>query len=125
MTGPPVNVAFEMVNGSATRVRISPPGGAAVEDVPRAEPYTPTPGQLKEFAGTYRSEEIEPPYRIVATDTGLRLERLKATPAPLVPLVTDVFTSPFGFIRFVRDGNRVTGFVLDGGRVRRMKFSKS
>jgi CubicO group peptidase (beta-lactamase class C family) len=125
MTGPPVTVAFEMVNGSATRVRIAPPG-ATVEDLPRAEPYAPTAADLAAFAGTYRSDEIEAIYRMVVRDGNLRLERLKATPAPLTPLVADTFASPLGIIRFVRgEGNRVTGFVLDGGRIRRMKFEKS
>jgi hypothetical protein len=63
---------------------------------------------------------------MVARDGSLRLERLKATPAPLTPLVADTFTSPLGIIRFVRgEGNRVTGFVLDSGRIRRMRFTKS
>ncbi len=124
MTGPPGTVVFEIVNGAATKVRVTPPGGA-LEDLPRAEPYAPTPAQLAAFAGAYRSDEIEAIYRMVVKDGALRLERLKATPAPLTPLVADTFTSQLGIIRFVREGNRVTGFVLDGGRVRRMKFEKS
>jgi len=125
MTGPPVTVAFELLSGSATRVRIAPPG-APVEDLPRVEPFVPTAAGLAEFAGTYRSDEIEAIYRMVARDGSLRLERLKATPAPLTPLVADTFTSPLGIIRFVRgEGNRVTGFVLDSGRIRRMRFTKS
>jgi hypothetical protein len=124
MTGPPVTVAFEMVNGSATRVKIAPPAGP-VEDLARAEPFAPTAAQLQEFAGTYRSDEVEALYRMVVRDGSLRLERLKATPAQLAPLVADTFAAPFGLIRFVRgEGGRVTGFVLDGGRVRRMTFEK-
>jgi hypothetical protein len=124
LTGPPVTVTFEMANGSATKVRIAPPG-SPVEELPRVY-YSPTPAQLAEFAGAYRSGEIEAIYRMVMTDGILRLERLKAAPAPLTPLVADTFTSPLGFIRFVRNNaNRVTGFVLDGGRVKRMTFEKS
>jgi hypothetical protein len=125
MTGPPVSVAFEIVNGKATRVRVAPPG-SPVEDLPRAEPFTPTAEALAEFAGAYRSDEIEAVYRMVVRDGTLRLERLKAQPASLAPLVADTFTGPFGVFRFVRsEGGRVTGFMLDGGRVRRMKFTKS
>jgi len=59
-------------------------------------------------------------------DGALRLERLKAPSALLAPLVADTFTSPPGIIRFVRsEGGRVTGFVLDGGRIRGMRFTKS
>jgi hypothetical protein len=112
------------VSGTATKVRVTPPGGA-LEELARVEPFEPTPAQLSEFAGAYRSDEIEAIYRMVVKDGALRLERLKATPAPLTPIVSDTFTSSLGIIRFVRDGNHVTGFVLDGGRVRRMKFTKS
>ena len=127
MTGPPVTVTFDMgnmVNGRATRVTIAPPG-APVENIRRAEPFMPTPDALAGFAGTYRSDEIEASYRLIVRDGSLGIERLKYPRAPLTPLVADTFTSPLGIIRFVRGGDgRITGFVLDGGRVRRMKFSK-
>ncbi len=123
-TGVPVRVAFDVTNGRAARVTITPPG-APVEVLERAEPFSPTADILAEFAGTYRSDEIEAVYRMVIQNGGLRLERLKMPPAPLAPLVTDTFNSQIGVISFVRDGaGRVTGFVLDGGRVRRMRFSK-
>ena len=125
MTGPPVLATFDLTGGRATRVTVSPPGGVP-QVLERAEPFAPSAAVLADFAGTYRSDEIEPPYRLVVKDGVLRLERLKSQPAALAPLVVDTFTSPLGIIRFVRDGGGgVTGFVLDGGRVRRMAFSKS
>ena len=125
MTGAPVAVAFDLANGRATRVTITPPG-ASVEVLERVEPFAPDGAALAQFAGTYRSDEIEPIYRMEVKDGLLRLERLKMPPAVLAPLVADTFSSPVGVIRFVRDAaGKVAGFVLDGGRVRRMKFSKS
>lgn len=125
MTGPPVTVSFEIANGRATRARVAPPG-APVEDLPRVEPFAPSSAALAEFAGVYRSDEIETVYRMVVRDGLLRLERLKAPAAPLTPFVADTFTGQPGMFRFVRgDGGRVTGFVLDGGRVRKMTFTKS
>ena len=124
MNGLPVSVTFEMANGRATRVTIAPPG-SPVEQLRRVEPFTPTAQALTEFAGTYRSDEIDASYRLVAKDSTLRLERLKNPPAPLTPLVADTFNSQIGFIQFVRGaGGRISGFVLDGGRIRRMKFSR-
>ena len=123
MTGAAVMVTFDVFGGRATRVSIAPPG-SPVEDLQRAEPFVPAPDALAEFAGIYRSEEIEPAYTLVVRDGSLRLERLKVPPATLAPVVNDTFTSPLGVIRFVRDAGRITGFVLDGGRVRRMKFTK-
>ena len=123
MTGPPVAVTFEVAGGRAARVTIAPPG-SPVEELARAEPFVPAQSALGEFAGTYRSEEIETLYRVVVREGSLRLERLKMPSATLAPIVVDTFSTPLGTIRFVRDGGRITGFVLDGGRVRRMKFTK-
>jgi hypothetical protein len=124
MTGAPVRVAFDLANGRSTRVTITLPTGP-VEVLERAEPFAPDAAALAEFAGTYRSDEIEPVYRLAVKDGQFRLERLKMAPALLTPLVKDTFMGQLGIIRFVR-GERglVTGFVLEGGRVRRMKFSK-
>ena len=124
LTGPPTTVTFEIVNGRATRVTIAPPG-QPVEEVRRAEPFTPTASALAEFAGAFHSDEIDLNYRLVVQEGSLRLERLKNPAVVLSPLVTDTFTAPYGVITFVRgQGGRITGFVLDGGRVWRMRFSK-
>ncbi len=123
-TGAPVHVAFD-TTARPIRLTVTPPEGAPPQRLERAEPYAPSATALAEFAGTYRGEEIDPPYRIVARDGALRLERLKVAPATLAPVVTDTFTSPIGVIRFTRDASgRITGFVLDGGRIRRMKFGR-
>ena len=123
-SAPPVRITFDVASGQPKRVTIEPPGNPT-EVLERTEPFAPTPAVLAEFAGTYRSEEIETVYRMVVRDGALVLERLKARPAPLTPLVADTFTSQPGAIRFVRDtGGRVSGFVLDGGRIRRMTFTR-
>jgi len=85
----------------------------------------PTPSELKDYVGPYVSEEIDPIYRISVTDGKLTLARLKNAPAVLKPATKDVFTARIGTLRFVRDANlRVTGFVLDGGRVKNFKFMR-
>ena len=107
-----------------TRVSVGPESGAA-DTFERAEAYAPTTAQLAAFAGVYRSDEIEAAYRIVVKDDRLRLERLKSPPSVLEPLVADTFSSQPGVIRFTRDAaGAVTGFVLEAGRVRGMKFWK-
>ena len=64
-------------------------------------------------------------FRITVKDGGLRLERTKARPAPLNPIVTDVFTGPVGAVRFVRNpAGKVTGFTLEAGRVLGVRFWK-
>jgi CubicO group peptidase (beta-lactamase class C family) len=91
----------------------------------RVEQFAPTPAQLEAFAGVYRSDEIEATYRMAINDGRLRLERLKSAPSVLEPLVVDTFASQPGVIRFTRNASgEVTGFVLEAGRVRGMKFWK-
>jgi hypothetical protein len=58
-------------------------------------------------------------------DGKLGLERLKSNTSILEPLISDTFASQPGVIRFTRDAaGTVTGFVLEAGRVRGMKFWK-
>lgn len=85
----------------------------------------PTPAQLESFAGLYRSDEIDLPFRVALKDGPLRVERLKAAPAALEPLMKDTFRAPMGIVRFTRDtAGAVTGFTVDAGRIRRLKFWK-
>ena len=117
--GGPIVIAFD-----SNRVTIGPDGGSG-DTFERVEPFAPTAAQLEAFAGVYRSDEIEATYRLVIKDGGLRLERLKSTPSVLEPIVADTFSGQPGVIRFTRDASgAVTGFVLEAGRVRGMKFWK-
>lgn len=110
-------------NGGAMRLRIGE--GPAAPVLERRDPFEPGAAELEAFAGVYRSDEIELAYRMAIRDGTLRLERMKAPSAALEPVVTDTFTGQPGTIRFERDGSgRVTGFVLDAGRVRHVRFEK-
>ncbi|HEY3625746.1 MAG TPA: serine hydrolase domain-containing protein [Terracidiphilus sp.] len=85
----------------------------------------PTPAQLGEYAGTYVSEEIDPVYRFEVRADMLTLLRLKSKPDPLRPATADVFTGQLGTLRFTRDANhRVSGFVLDAGRIQGVQFTR-
>ena len=121
-TGPGTRLTFDA--GGAGAVTIGGPGGPGDRFV-RAEPFSPAPAKLAEFAGVYRSDEIESFYRMVVHEGALRLERMKSRPAAMQPIVLDTFGTQVGTIRFVRNASgTVTGFVLDAGRVRRVKFWK-
>jgi CubicO group peptidase (beta-lactamase class C family) len=104
---------------SGSRVTI---GTAVLE---RVDPWAPDASALAPFAGVYRSEEFDLPYRFVVADGRLRVERLKAAPAALEPLFADAFRAPFGIVRFMRDGSgAVTGMIIDAGRVRGLRFAR-
>lgn len=102
-----------------------PDSGAKPVEYMRAEEFRPAAGQLQEYAGTYQSPEIDPAYRIAVQDGKLVLERLKNEPARLQPALKDLFTSSLGSVRFTRDAQgRVSGFVLNAGRVLNVRFPK-
>ena len=108
---------------NGVRIGSSPSGPGELFE--RAARFTPTPKMLEEFAGAYRSEELDIVYRIRLDGSTLRLERLKNRSAALVPQIADTFGSPAGALRFTRDSaGRVTGFFLEAGRVRGLRFNK-
>ena len=123
-SGPGPQFTFDLSDGGGHRVTIGPPSGRG-DVLERAEPFVPTTTQLAEFAGAYRSDEIEAVYRMTLRDGILRLERLKSQPSALDPIVKDTFSSQPGTLRFTRDAaGRVNGFTLDAGRIRHVKFWK-
>ena len=63
---------------------------------------------------------------MIVREGRLNLERLKSNPAPLEPAIADLFVSPAGSVRFVRDSQgRVSGFFLTRGRILNFRFKKS
>jgi Domain of unknown function (DUF3471) len=86
----------------------------------------PTSDQLKAYAGTYVSAEIDPVYRIVFENGGLVLKRLKSKPQKLEPTLQDSFQGLDGDIHFQRSSDgKITGFVLDSGRIKHFRFTKT
>jgi CubicO group peptidase (beta-lactamase class C family) len=108
----------------ASSERQAAPGGpSARSSGPPA--FSVSPEQLEEFAGAYRSEELDVVYRLTFEGTALTLERLKNRAAQLRPTAADTFASPAGTLRFTRDAEgRIDGFRLEAGRVQGLKFSK-
>lgn len=93
-------------------------------------PVTPanyTASQLAEFNGDYYSSEIDATYNINLRGEQLALQRKNVDgETPLQAQFADAFFAPgTGNFRFIRDGqNRVTGFMLNTGRVRNLRFDK-
>ncbi|MEX2272887.1 MAG: serine hydrolase [Vicinamibacterales bacterium] len=91
----------------------------------RAEPFNPGPAVLDEFAGAYRSDELDAVYHLKRDGHVLRLERFKMRSVQLQPLVANTFSSSAGVLRFTRDqAGRIDGFRLEAGRVRGLRFQK-
>src|SRR5688572_26641526 len=125
---------FVMTAGPRTQFRFErgPDGEILVKAGPeladvfvRSEPFAPTRAQLEDFAGVYRSEEIDTVFRMEVTEARLQLQHVKQGATALEPRVTDTFSAQMGVFQFTRNSTgRVSGFTLDGGRVRQMKFWK-
>jgi CubicO group peptidase (beta-lactamase class C family) len=90
------------------------------------EAFSPSDAELREYAGAYLSEEIDPVYRVAPDGDKLGLVRLKHKPDALQPAVRDVFTGEIGTVRFTRDpaNGHVSGFVLNAGRIQNFRFVK-
>ena len=100
-------------------------GGGKPSAFEAVDAFTPGAADLPQYAGAYVSEEIDPVYRIVLENGSLKLSRLKHKTQGLRPAVRDVFTGDIGTVRFTRDANqRISGFILDAGRIRNFRFSR-
>jgi CubicO group peptidase (beta-lactamase class C family) len=125
--------AFVMTTARFIRLRFVETPGTPLQlnvsnlqgSLTRMEPFTPAAEQLAEYGGVYRSDEMDAVFRVSVKDGRLQLARVKLRPAALDPMFRDTFRSQAGVLQFTRDAaGRVTGFVLQGGRVRHVKFSK-
>ena len=94
----------------------------AFEAVPE---FTPSPGELKDYVGMYRSEEIDAVYEMKIEQNNLVLHPLKNDPDTLSPVTRDFFDWGGWLIRFKRDAKgRVIGFILSTGRANNLRFEK-
>lgn len=91
----------------------------------RADTLPLSPADAAAIAGTYRSGELDARYRIRADVAALRLEVGNWLDGPLARTGEDVFRRGPLTLRFMRDGaGRVSGFLLDAGRVRGVPFER-
>jgi CubicO group peptidase (beta-lactamase class C family) len=93
--------------------------------------FTPTTEQLKEFVGTFYSEELEVMYSFIVKGDNLILRHRKGE-VVLRPMQTDGFAGNFGEyggtinLSFGRNGSKqVSGFLLTSGRVRNLRFVRA
>lgn len=123
LEGAPITIEFPTpAADAAAEMVVTFPGDAA-----RYQAVAPiSSDDLNNFAGSYRSEELDATYTLVVTgdEPRLALERQGRT-TPFDRPSRDVFSSPTGTIEFTRDGDsRVTGMTLNAGRVRGLAFTR-
>ena len=91
----------------------------------RADTVALTPAQLAEYAGNYRSDEVEATHTWKVEKDTLVLYVNDRRHGVLEPAYKDGFTRGGAVIDVQRDGRgRITGFVLESGRVRHLRFTR-
>lgn len=87
-------------------------------------PFAPDADVLAAFAGEYESVELDARWRLVVDGTQLNLHPRRGDALPLSPVFADAFTGS-GLLRFQRnDAGNITGFEVDIGRARGMRFHR-
>lgn len=126
--GAPATVTFEgLASGHPQRMLVLNDG----EKEPLAFEYVEasparTASSLAEYAGVYYSEELDTRYTIMVKEEKLVVRRRKFEDTSLTPKSADEFTAAnAGTIKFLRDDQkRVSGFEINAGRVRHLRFAK-
>jgi CubicO group peptidase (beta-lactamase class C family) len=91
----------------------------------RQNPVEPGSVNLADYAGRYRSDELDVTYQIQPLGERLTLKRGWESAAPLLPIYPDGFSVQGRTIRFMRDAaGRVTGFRVFAGRALDVRFTR-
>jgi CubicO group peptidase (beta-lactamase class C family) len=95
----------------------------------RAKTYSPTPGELKTFAGRYQSDELGTVLVITPGQAGLTvlLEHEPGKPLQLRPVDSGTFNveTSMMFLRFVKDkAGKVVAIDYNNPLIRNMKFKR-
>lgn len=82
--------------------------------------------KLSEYEGKYYSDELSTEYRLVAADGKLIVKNIRIEDVDLnIGQAKDKFAGGFGTVEFIRDAkNAITGFRINGGRVRNLWVRK-
>jgi CubicO group peptidase (beta-lactamase class C family) len=109
--------------GVPTRLESRTRGGAGTFE--RVAAASPDAAHLAEYSGSYHNEEIETTYAI-APDSGRLVVRLNGRRlAVLEPTWRDAFAGSLFVADFTRDARgRITGLVVQSGRVRNLRFTR-
>jgi CubicO group peptidase (beta-lactamase class C family) len=121
----PVDFSFEAAKpGGPLQLTFKPDDGKP-DVFAEVDAFTPSAGELRDYAGVYSSEEIDPLYELKVEQDGLVLHRLKNKPDALKPVTKDFFVGSIGNLRFARNAQgEISGFKLSTGRVQNLRFEK-
>ena len=121
--GPGIELRFEGDPAVPSRMIVRTTAEAVT--FTRADTAALSPAQLAEYAGDYRSEEVDATHTWKVEKAQLVLFINDRRIGVLEPSYKDGFTRGGSVIDVVRDPKgRITGFVVEAGRVRHLRFTR-
>lgn len=100
-------------------------GGKRRHQYRRLPPYTPSSTELADLAGSYRPVENDMPYEVSVTEAGLVFKSVKSQAITLTAVAPDHFLGDGDRFTFTRnEDGRVTGMLINSGRVRNFRFRR-
>lgn len=100
-------------------------GSGSVEAYERVEEAHPTPEELQALTGRYYSDELQSARDIALEDSHLVARHPRLGAATLQPTIPDGFSINGLDVLFSRDSQgEPTGFTLESGRVRHLRFER-
>lgn len=91
----------------------------------RVEPFSPSPAQLRAYAGVYASDELNAEWTIAEHGSTLVIRRLGNADTVVEPLASDMFTTVGDFMKFSRDARgTITGITLTSSGARSLRFER-
>jgi hypothetical protein len=121
--GPGVELRFEGDAAAPSRMIVRTI--AETVTFTRADTAALTPAQLAEYAGDYRSHEVDATHTWKVEKAQLVLYINDRRLGVLEPSYKDGFTRGGSVIDVMRDPKgRITGFVVEAGRVRHLRFTR-
>ncbi len=122
--GGEVRVRFEPREGGGFRfVQFNAEGTSTSYDP--VEPFAPTLEQLGELTGEFYSEEADVVYTLFVREGQPRLRIGRYREMALEPAFRDAFAFDMGQLLMARDAaGRITGFSVQAGRVRNIRFRR-
>lgn len=127
LLGTPIEVEFiGAAAGRPQRARVTGAGPRPAINEQVTTTYAPSAADLRAFAGSYRSEEVDAIYTLIARDADLLVKMPGRPDVVLKPLVPDKFYgSLLEIVTFLRDERgMVTGFTVQTTGVRGLRFDR-
>lgn len=120
-----ISITFSnLMEGHTQRLSVVLPNGKE-KKAERINEFDISSVDLNDYSGSYYSKELDVTYNF-AVENGILMVRIgnKHSTTDCTIIGIDQLVTELGLVRFLRTDNVISGFVLDSGRVKNLKFKK-